>query len=227
MELVNLSQGQRCVSVGKLEKGGIWDRVVAIEGSTGQAPKPEESPGQPAMPAVEMERSAGDLQPHMLFKHWGAPLTPVIDNQTFRFPEEDEEIKEGENINPITNYDIISYDIPLPPLSTPINIIRRHPNPPNNPKHMLNIMRQKKIVGNATQNFEDSILTWILFTGRSDYESVRISWVWEKWSLEDKIWLKHEETTNNWNIKSFSMQKKKRKKTMNFNCCLLKKKEKL
>ncbi|CAH7683203.1 hypothetical protein PPACK8108_LOCUS16597 [Phakopsora pachyrhizi] len=58
---------------------------------------------------------------HLTSKQMKAALTSVINEQLFRFPKEDEDIREGEDINPITNSDIINNYIPVPPLETPIN----------------------------------------------------------------------------------------------------------
>ncbi|KAI8449819.1 hypothetical protein BY996DRAFT_6580512 [Phakopsora pachyrhizi] len=48
--------------------------------------------------------------------------TPIIDEQLFRFPKEDEDIRVEEDINqPAMNSDIVTNDIPVPPLAPPIN----------------------------------------------------------------------------------------------------------
>ncbi|CAH7672896.1 hypothetical protein PPACK8108_LOCUS7732 [Phakopsora pachyrhizi] len=53
----------------------------------------------------------------------GGEATPtlVIDEQLFRFTKEDEDIREVEDINPITNSDNITNEIPVPSLATPID----------------------------------------------------------------------------------------------------------
>ncbi|CAH7688534.1 hypothetical protein PPACK8108_LOCUS23500 [Phakopsora pachyrhizi] len=51
-----------------------------------------------------------------------AAPAPVNEEQLFRFPKEDEDIREGEVMNqPALNSNIITNDIIVPPLSTPIN----------------------------------------------------------------------------------------------------------
>ncbi|CAH7671480.1 hypothetical protein PPACK8108_LOCUS6257 [Phakopsora pachyrhizi] len=95
-----------------------------------------------------------------------AALTPVIDEQLFRFTKDDEDIREGEDINVITNLDIITNGIPVPLLETPIN----------------------------TSTSKKTSNSWNLNpNNRLDYESGRISWEQEKWSLEGELWLKQEE----------------------------------
>ncbi|KAI8457375.1 hypothetical protein BY996DRAFT_6621450 [Phakopsora pachyrhizi] len=114
---------------------------------------------------------------------WAAP-TPVIDEQLFRFPKEDKYIREGEDINPITNSDITTNDIPVPLLATPINISLSQKTSNSWNVNPNSHQKTPKSAPPPTTYAE-------LYEAKTDW---RISWEREKWSLEGEFWLKQEET---------------------------------
>ncbi|KAI8446763.1 hypothetical protein BY996DRAFT_6475111 [Phakopsora pachyrhizi] len=121
-----------------------------------------------------------------------ATLTPVIDEQLFRFPKEYKDIREGEDISPITNLDIITNEIPVPPLATPINTStsQKTSNSWN-----LNPNSHQKTSKSPPPPTTYSELYEAKTDCESDYESGSISREWEKWSLEGELQMKQEETT--------------------------------
>ncbi|CAH7666718.1 hypothetical protein PPACK8108_LOCUS1069 [Phakopsora pachyrhizi] len=77
-----------------------------------------------ALPQTKNESTDEDMLPNL----GDSAPTPVIDEKLFRFPKEDEDKREGEDINqPAMNSYIITNDIPLPPLSTEDIIITHQP----------------------------------------------------------------------------------------------------
>ncbi|CAH7666532.1 hypothetical protein PPACK8108_LOCUS886 [Phakopsora pachyrhizi] len=71
-----------------------------------------------ALPQTTNESTDKDMLPNL----GEAAPTPVNDEQLFRFPKEDEDIIEGEDLNqPALNSDIITNDIIVPPLAFPNN----------------------------------------------------------------------------------------------------------
>ncbi|KAI8461231.1 hypothetical protein BY996DRAFT_6609157 [Phakopsora pachyrhizi] len=113
--------------------------------------------------------------------------------QIFRFPKEDEDIREGEYINqPATNSDIITNDIPVPPLATPINTSTSQKT--SNSWNLNHNNYQK-----TTKSAQPSTTYAELYEAKTDheshYESGRISWEQEKWSFERELQLKQVEIT--------------------------------
>ncbi|CAH7674819.1 hypothetical protein PPACK8108_LOCUS9748 [Phakopsora pachyrhizi] len=123
----------------------------------------------------QMDHIFGSL-PNIL-SYLGEAAPTVIDKQLFRFPEEDDDIIEGEDIVPITNPDKITNDIPT---SNTWNL---------NPK--IHQETSKSALPPTTY----AELYVAKTDCKLDYESVRISCEWEKWSLEGELQLKKEETT--------------------------------
>ncbi|CAH7686509.1 hypothetical protein PPACK8108_LOCUS21164 [Phakopsora pachyrhizi] len=134
-----------------------------------------------------------------------AAPTPVNDEQLFRFTKEDADIREGEDMNqPALNSDIITNDIIVPPLATPIksSTSRKTSNSWNlNP--------------NSHQKSSKSALPLTTYAELYEEKTDRcISWEGEKWSFESELQLKQGEITKDLEYKKLEYAKEEKDKEL-------------
>ncbi|KAI8461059.1 hypothetical protein BY996DRAFT_8683451 [Phakopsora pachyrhizi] len=161
-----------------------------------------------SLPETTNESTDEDMLPNL----GEAAPTPVNEEQLFRFPEEDEDIREGEDQNqPALNSDIITNDIIVPPIGTPIDSSssRKTSNSWN-----LNPNSHQKKSKTALPPTTYAELYEAKSDRRSDYESGRISWEREKWSKESELRLKQEEVKKELEYKRLEYAKEEKDKDL-------------
>ncbi|KAI8454575.1 hypothetical protein BY996DRAFT_8478186 [Phakopsora pachyrhizi] len=137
-----------------------------------------------SLPQTTNESTDEDMLPNL----GEAAPTPVNEEQLFRFPKEDEDIREGEDQNqPALNYDIITNNIIVPPLATPINSSTSQKT-----SNSWNLNLHQKTSKSALPPTTYAELYEAKTDCESDYESGCISWEWEKWSKESELRMKQE-----------------------------------
>ncbi|KAI8449741.1 hypothetical protein BY996DRAFT_6445470 [Phakopsora pachyrhizi] len=136
--------------------------------------------GGKTLPQTTNESTDKDMLPNL----GEAAPTPVNDEQLFIFPKEDEDIREGEDINqPALNSDIITNDI-------------------------------IKTSKSALQPTTYAELYEAKTDRESDYESGRISWEREKWSKESDLRMKQEEVKKELEFKKLEYAKEEKDKDL-------------
>ncbi|CAH7665908.1 hypothetical protein BY996DRAFT_6575452 [Phakopsora pachyrhizi] len=159
-----------------------------------------------SLPQTTNESTDEDMLPNL----GEAAPTPVNEEQLFRFPEEDEDIREGEDQNqPALNSDIITNDILVPPLATPINssTSQKTSNSCN-----LNPNSHQKTAKSALPPTTYAELYEAKTDCESDYELGRISWEWEKWIKDSELRLKQEEVNKELEYKKLDYAKEEKDK---------------
>ncbi|CAH7683466.1 hypothetical protein PPACK8108_LOCUS16998 [Phakopsora pachyrhizi] len=139
-----------------------------------------------------------------------AAPTPVNEEQLFRFPKEDEDIREGEDQNqPAFNSDIVTNDILVPPLATPINssTSQKTSNSWN-----LNTNSHQKTSKSALPPTTYAEMYEEKTDRDSGYESGCISWEWEKWIKDSELRLKQEEVNKELEYKKLEYAKEEKDK---------------
>ncbi|CAH7688474.1 hypothetical protein PPACK8108_LOCUS23444 [Phakopsora pachyrhizi] len=122
-----------------------------------------------------------------------AAPTPVNDEQLFRFPKDNGDIREGEDMNqPALNSDIITNDIIVPPLATQINSSKSQKT---SDSWNLNPNSHQKTSKSALSptTYAELYEAKTDCEYRSDYESGCISLEREKWSKESDLRMTQEE----------------------------------
>ncbi|CAH7671823.1 hypothetical protein PPACK8108_LOCUS6651 [Phakopsora pachyrhizi] len=161
-----------------------------------------------SLPETTNESTDEDMLPNL---REAAP-TPVNEEQLFRFPKKDEDIREGEDQNqPALNSDIITNDILVPPLATPINSSTscKTSNSWNlNPNSHQKTSKSALPPTTCAEHYEAKT------EHESDYESGRISREQEKWSKESELRMKQEEVKKEIEYKRLEYAKEEKYKDL-------------